>query len=279
MNLSDTNHIIYKAKSSSEALRGLYEFEKTTNKNRSLAYFCKRAKIPSTGYFSDVLTGKRTLNPKYRISITRAFDLNDAAATCLRLLIDIDNETALERKMTLHSKLTASKKLLKVAYLPLRSDTQELFVALDVFCAFGLFGNRPTIADLEKYFNSSSEPFILKSLQLLESLGLVKLEGEHYAVLLDHVLFGTENGSISPLDFLKMSIAHAAENVAAWFGQKNHAYFTSTVASVKRETYETALQEFKTTMLQAQSSMASDEADMLVRFNIQIYPITQPLRG
>jgi len=291
MDLAKSNDIIHSATSSSEALRGLYQLAKQGNKNRSLAYYCKRAGIPSTGYFSDVLSGKRTISAKYRIAIARAFDLSSAAAACLRLLIDIDNATLQERIAALRIKLSANKKLLKISYLALptestapigsndatddtdASDARALFEALDVFCAFGLFRNRPSKAELQGYFTQPNAPNTDKSLRLLASLGLIKEDGDRYTVLLDHVIFGSEKGRISHIDFLKMAIAHASENVAAWFGRTDQAYFTSTVASVKRESYAAALQDLKTKMLLTQSELGSDEADMLVRFNVQIYPI------
>jgi len=276
MSKTDSNRIIYQAKNSSEALRGLYEFEKATNKSKSLAYYCKRAGIPSTGYLSDVLSGKRTVNVKYRIAIVRAFDLSAEAAASLRLLIDIDNESDPDRIKTMKNKLSATKKALKVTHFTLPTETRDLFTALDVFCAFGLFGNRPTKSQLEHYFQSGKEHDVTRSLQLLESLGLISTEGDVFCLLHEHVIFGSQEGRLSHVEFLKMAIAHAAENVTDWFEQKEKAYFTSSVVSVRKEKYAGILQDIRTKMLVAQSDLESDNADMLVRFNVQIYPILQP---
>jgi uncharacterized protein (TIGR02147 family) len=263
---------------STEALRTLYQQAKASHPSCSLAYLCKKSGISSTGYLSDVLKGRRTLNKKYFAGLCKAFGLTANASICLRLLLDIDHEKDENKKKSLKIQLTMAQKSLNVSYHSLDSLTRELFDALEVFCAFGIFHNSVTLAQIHAVFSKTrSSESIDASLEYLKTLGLVKNNESSLVVTQEHVIFQQVAGGIAPTDFIRLALAHAMANVEQWFPSPQSAFFTSTMLSVNKKNFESLLREFKAYTLSTQASMESKDADTLVRFNVQVYPMGEKL--
>ena len=266
--------ILLSAKSSSDALKRLYVERKFDDKSISMQTLCDAAGISSTGYLSDVLSGRRKLHLKYRRGITKAFKLGGAAARCLQTLLALDHEKDDARRAKLERRLTLLRKALRIERPPMAPELAELFLAVEVFCAFGLYQNRPTGDDLIGYFGPDRTKDIEAALQLLERLGMVRLEASgRYALLSEQVLFGNRPGSLTAVDFLKLALNDAAANVERWFPAKDQSHFASIIISVNYADYMTKLKKLKTDLLVTQADLESGAADRLVRFNIQVYPI------
>ncbi len=76
------------------------------------------------------------------------------------------------------------------------------------------------------------------------------------------------------LDFLRQAIVKASRDAAKWYEQRSAAHFESSVMSVNSITYQKLLARLKDDLAQWQTELESERADTLVRFNIQIYPVT-----
>ena len=57
-----------------------------------------------------------------------------------------------------------------------------------------------------------------------------------------------------------------------WLRQPDLAFFESSVISVRRDDYVEALRRFRDACNRTQSDMEASEADVLVHFNVQVYP-------
>ena len=270
----DVRDALLGAANSSEALRSLYQHYKQTNKKYSLPFLCRQAGIPSSGYLSDVLQGKRRLHAKYKAGIVRAFQLPKPASTYLRLLIDIDNEKKAERLAALREKLAALRKALGGAVISSAANLHRLFFALEVFCAFGLFHNAPTRADLCSYFQSREGSEIDAAVEALKELHLAREESDGtLRVITSQVFFPGDQQGLSHFDFLRLALMHAAETMERWYNQRATSHYESTIISVKREHFLQVLPDFKARLLMLASELESGEADMLIRLNVQLYPL------
>lgn len=191
----------------------------------------------------------------------------------MKLLFALDAKRDDDERQRLLTQLSIVKKALNIREQSLTTDATRLFFGLEVFCAFGLFGNRASSAQLKTFFAASSPVLIDQTLELLTSLDLIRRDDGAYCVKTSHVVFMQDIAEISHVEFLKLALAHAMQNVEHWFARKPESYFDSAVLSVKREQYVASLADLKSDMLLKQAELESGDADMLVRFNVQIYPI------
>src|SRR4051794_13269863 len=76
--------ILATAEDASEMFDRIYRARKEENRKVSLQYLCRRAGIPSTGYLSDVLRGRRRLHLKYAKSLPAALGIEGVGARILR---------------------------------------------------------------------------------------------------------------------------------------------------------------------------------------------------
>lgn len=266
--------IILKAETSADVFKAIYQLRKAEDKKYSLSYFCKKAKIPSTGYLSDVIQGRKTLHLKYTRSISSAFGLKGNEAKYVGILIAIDNESNSDALEKLHTKKALLKKDLNVSIKPMSSQMAGLLSAVEVFCAFGLFNNRPTVRDLQKYFGPSAKADVKYALDALRELGIVELSPEgQYTLLTEQIQFREDMKGFSHIDFLKQAIRHATQNVEQWFPHSAQTHFESSIISVRAADYHQLLPDLKSRLSLIQSGLESGQADTLIRFNIQVYPI------
>lgn len=260
------------AETSSQALHNLYKAYKAIDDRYSLPYLCRKAKISSNGYLSDILHSKRRLPTKYSAGIIRAFDLKGPPARYLRMLIAIDNEKNKERATRLRSKVPMLRKAMTVTHREVALELPLFFFSLEVFCAFGLFQNKPRLSDLQGYFTSRSLREIDQAITLLKAMDLVQDEDGCLALSSTQVDFSGNN--ISQIEYLKMAFQHGAKNVAQWFEKRDHAVFESINVSVKKSMLPEKLELLRQTAEDMRFTLESDDADMLVRLNLQVYPLS-----
>lgn len=267
--------ILLNALTASDALQRLYHALKQRDPAVTLKFLCKRAGIPSTGYLSDIVHGRRRLHPKYRAKIARAFGLSGQAERCLNTMLALEGTKGEEARRALADELALVRKSLAIPRRTLPSGTRDLCLAIEAFCAFGLFANQPSFDDLVAYFGEPRAEEVRGAVTTLKALGLVKEEGRHFVPLTTGFLFDQGNG-IDHVDFLKTMIADGAASAEKWFPKTADAYFAASIISVSAVTYREKLARLKEQMLMAQADLESSDADRLIHFNIQVYPIGEP---
>lgn len=269
---TDVINALLTAESSSEALKNLYLLMKESSEKKSLPYLCRRAGISSAGYLSDVMNSKRRLHIKYREGIIRALGIKGHPAKFLHAMITIDNEKDEEKLLKMRSNLNSLRKLLSVEYRNIGDNAATFFFALEVFCAFGIFQNQPQVADLMRYFSRHEADEIEVAIGALERMNLVRREPDRLTLVSSQVDFFGEK--ISQMEYLKLAFSHGVQSLSQWFDMPNLSLFSSTNISVNQKDYESKLDKFREAVELVRSDLEASDADMVVRLNIQIYPLS-----
>lgn len=259
------------AKDSSEAIAELYHLRKRQDARFSLAALGKKAGINSRGYVSDLVSGRRVVSLKYADAVCGAFDLTDASSDYLKALIELDHAEG-EAADAATAKLDKLRKVLKVEHGSLPKYESQQFFAFEVFCAFSLFGNRPSRAQLAQYFGRARSIDVDYALHDLAMLGLVRKEDKHYVLLKDFISFGDSENGLSHLEFLKLSLSLAMRNLEKWFPRKDEAAIYSSIIAVEKTAYQEKLKELKAYCVEWQTGLETSTADSLIRFNVQVFP-------
>ena len=265
------NHLLFNAKSGSEALLSLYKVAKNQDRNVTLAAICSFAAIPSTGFLSDVLTDKRRLSAKYQAKVLRYFSLSPQQTQVAATLLELDRTRADAHRLKLQKRLTSQKKRLTEKNLHYRKDMPHLFQALDIFCAFGLFKNNPTKRDLLGIYKNARD--LDRSLDILTELGLIKLEVDRYRINnSDQIIFN--DASNSHIDYVRHALNDALKKIDDYYPQRRISHFESSSISVDKARFETFIKEFKDYWRTCVTDLETNDGDAVVRMTVCIYPIT-----
>ena len=255
-----------------EILRRFYELRKAENAKYSLAFLCRAAGIKSKGYLADVMNGRRKLNPEYWDDLAHAFGLDGIRSTLFKMLLRFDAEADPATKKEIAADVASHRKSIAAADETLPERLRGMFFAFEVFCAFGLYKNQPSRDDLRDYFGRAMGVELDAALHLLTSSGLAEMAGDRYKLLRDTVKFTDSEDGISHLNFLRLSIEDAMRKVDKWQPKKEVTYFESNMISVKTKDYAKELPRIKEEIRKLQTNLESSDADMILRFNVQVYP-------
>lgn len=261
------------ANNSSQAIGLLFDFMKTENAKFSLAEVCNKAKIPSRGYLVSVMKSRRTLHPKYRNTITKGFGLRGTSAKFLKALIDLDHEKQESRKYLLNRKLDRYRKSLSYKRPIMPGELPNLPMAVEVFAAFGLFGNRAMEEDIVKYFGPQSARSVVTALDALLEYGLIRVDGLHYQIVRENVMFSGSDNGLTHLEFLKKGLTQSRKAVDTWFTHPHLSHFESSILSVSKSQLINLLPNLKSHLNETRSHLETSEGDMLIQFAVQVFPV------
>ncbi len=261
------------ATTASAALSAAMRLGKAKNAKLTLGFVARRAGIPSTGYLSDVMSGRRRLSHKYREGLFAAVGVEGTGADLLRVLCALEDEPDEEERSKLEREREALRKFLRQQSRSMPERLAGMFFAFEVFGALGLSGQRASRAQLRAFFGAGRGVEIERALAILLQAGLVERRGEDFHAVTDQInFFGGEDG-MSHLDYLTMALRDAEKRVSDWYGKKDESFFSSSIISVKDSTYRAALPSIKDGIRRMESEIESGEADRIVRVSVQIYPL------
>lgn len=269
-----TDSMLLAAKGSSEALSALFDAAKARNPRISLGSLCRSAKITSKGYLSNVLNGHRHIHPKHIEGLSVAFKLDPIQSAYLKTLAEREHDSAPEKYARLLAELRSCLIARHEGGPP--PGTENSFFSLEVFAALGLFDSRATEDDLASYFGEETRPRISLALRELVDVGAVERDSEGCVLpTKSFVMFQGANAEMQRLRFLQHSTEQSARDMAYWFARPSESFLSATLISVKRADFLKALVEFRRTIMLMQCQLDAAEADDVVRFNVQIYPMSR----
>lgn len=267
--------VLVESGSGRDALRKLFQLRKRQDARFTLSTFARRVGIASKGHASEIVNGRRKLPVKYRRAAASALGLAGHAARYFLGLFALEDAGDGEGRAAVLDELLRLRKILEGDVGALPSRLRRCLFALEVYAALSIFGNAATHQQLLRFFGRER---IVDLEQALRHLVAEKLLAHRAGVFTNGpqasalLLFG-EDPDGGHLAFLQSSLADASDNLARWFVRRDVACLRSSILSVRRRDYERRLAAFREDLVQMQSDLESPDADMLVRINVQAYPI------
>lgn len=255
-----------------EALAMLIRRGKALNPKQTLGFLAKKADIPSTGYLSDVMSGRRILHAKYRDVLLDALNVTGTVRSFVTVLLAIEDLDGGPGSEELVREREAIRKVLRQQSRQFPERLAGMFFAFEVFAAFGLSGQKATRDQLRAFFGVGRGVEIERALGLLLQSGLIERDGETFRIVSDQFYFIGKDG-LSHIDYLTMALREAEEKVGAWYERPDRSFFVSSILSVKDSTYRVRLPELKAQMKRFESDLETGDADRLIRVNVQVYPL------
>jgi len=259
----------------STIFRALFERKKQTHPHFSIAQLCKACGIPSRGYLSEFLNGKRRLNSRYWKNFIKCFGLTGRLATAGHLLFEIEAADEIEERQQLQEKLDSLKRSFKKVEESFPSRLHGMVFAAEVYCAFGLYGNSPSKEQLKGYFGRSRAldvEYALACLMGIEVIGL-NPETQRYFIRENTIRFtDSEDSGMTMNSFHQYAVQDAERAFKKWYSSQD-AYFETIMISVKKNRLAEFIEKVKDHSILTAQEVESTEADILIRFNVQIYPL------
>lgn len=264
--------------SSSQAIHALFQWKKKRLRHYSMAKLARQLGMRSTGYLSDALHGKRTLNMKYADALCQAFGLDTSSAELLLLLLKRDHAKTATLKEDLSRKLEEFK---RAAHKEVAAETVPVDMQafdFEVFCAFGLFQSRPKRQDLIHFFGRERAIELDRSLRkLLHHRWIAADEQcESYRLMRKNITFRDDDSgstaSLSHADFVKQAIEQASKNLHRMIQQPQKCYFAAFLVSTDHLCYANRLADMKKQVQMWNQQLETGKANTLVRINVQIFP-------
>ena len=267
------NALMLESPDSSGILARLHRLQKGRSSKWPMQPVCRKLGIPSTGYFSDVIKGKRSLHPKYLSGISKAFGLDKLQQDYLSLMVNRDHSRDDETRKKMQAELKQIATVLQVQYIPIPAQlSDELLWHFLVFSAFSLFESAPTRTQLEQYFGLERRADLESSLAKLQAMGLIEITGDSTMLVKSRIIFGEAEDGFSHIEFTEKSIQEAAQKARFWYQKPDQSAFLSTIITVQKAAYEAALPTLKSRILNILVDLDSSNGDQLVKFNMQLFP-------
>lgn len=267
------DHLLLDAQDSSEALASLNRIRKSRSDRWSMKSACKKIGISSTGYFSDILKGKRRLNPKYIDGACKAFGLSPVQGKYFEVLVLRDQDDKHVDDPSWIDELERAAAPLRMEYISIpRQLSEGLHLHILVLSSFSLFKAAPTLRELGEFFGQALMLPLSKSLHKLVEMGLVEVENNRYSLSKTRIIFKEADDGLSHIEFLEKSTAHAASQIKLWYAKTDQSAFVSSVVTVKSDELSKKLPDIRSRIHSILNELHSPQGDQLVEFNLQLFP-------
>lgn len=257
--------------STHEVLRCIYLYLKKDNPKYSMGYIFKAAGLSSKGYLSDILSGRRRLKTQHVRGMAKAMSLPKKVENWLHILVECEQEKDPRKRESLLRKRESVRKQLGIHHKLYKSKS-PVSLLIDVFSGLSLTEGKASSESLLQFFPGYTEREITNALEDLQAEGMLSKSGDTYVSLKSHLMLSDRTYPEQHLEFLEQSIEKAKNNVRPWLRHNQESFFESSLVSVNKEQYKKLLPELKNLFERFQCEVETNDANELIRFNIQIYP-------
>ena len=179
-------------------LQDYYEYRKSLQRYFSYRSFAQKAGYSSSGYYLDLVRGRKSLTPQMVPKFIAALGLNEKEGRYFKLMVDFTHAQSVESKQQIFDQMSS---LLPKAVKALTKNQQEYYAKwyhVAVREALSVLNiNEGNLQELAWFLNPKiSVPQAKQSLQLLLDLGLIEKVDGFYRSVNKTVTSGKE---ISPL--------------------------------------------------------------------------------
>jgi hypothetical protein len=275
--------VIIRSNGSLAALRAIIAIRRSENSKFTLSFLSKRLGIKSRSYLTEVVKGSKNLNPKHIVPLVGLLDLPLPETELLqgKLLLDFGDLAAAEIERLKLTVRDVEKKL--TSTIVEIAGVRDIHLVMMLVASFHLFhegcATRRQILDLfkrDKHFE------IERAISDLLQNGLLIREGETYRFspeYSDRIHLYMSTSPQNEVSYLQASLKEANEYVAQYSKADKQSIFYSGIITADLAKYRDAMDHVKQNLRSIQSRIESEDADTLVRFSVQLYPVVTKNKG
>lgn len=257
-------------------LKDYYEEQKARDPKFSHRYFTRKVGFSSSGYFSDVLTGKKNLSLAFALKFAKALKLGRDEGEFFINLVGFNQAKSLEEKNRHYEKMmTGGKVKLDV----LEQDKYEYFSKWQYAAVREMLYFLPCKDDFRLLGKSLDPPIpakdARKAVELLESLGLASKDAEgHWRPTAGNVTIGGGFTLLHVANFHRTTLDLAVRALDAFPPeQKGFSTLTLPLTGDKIRKAKLAIKNLRMYLLALAEN--GKDADRVYQFNFQMFPVSR----
>lgn len=256
------------------------EDKRAEDKKFSHRYVLKRMGITSSGYLSNVISGKNCFSIKDAVSLGRILNLSRAEIEYFKKLIYFSKAKTVEEKNVYFKQIMDYRKR-RVSFL--QKDQLSLYsewytvVIREILHTCNFTGNYATLAKMVRPKISVSEA--KKSIQSLEKMGLVEKNSDGvYKPVNRAITTGDQINSSHVKNFHRKMVnlaEFAIENTSSL--ERDISSLTLSVSEERFDVIRDEIQEFRKKILQIAEEETNPER--VFQCNFHLFPVSNKLEG
>jgi uncharacterized protein (TIGR02147 family) len=258
-------------------LADYYQFKKSVNKHFSYRLIADKAGIPSTGFFSEILSGRRNLTRSKIPKMAKALSLSEKEQAYLSILVDFNHAKTEKAKQSLYASLVQAMPL---HVQRLKSSQWEYFSKwyhIAVREALAIHQVKENFDELGSLLRPAITATQAKaSIRLLDGLGLIAKDKAGYwrATHISLLSQKDESSALMVRSFQGEMIGlaqSALESIPR--EERDISCVTMSVSGPGLDRIKDVLKETHKRILEI--VQADSAEDRVVQMNIQVFPITR----
>ncbi len=256
-------------------LKDYYEEKKAQDPKFSQRYFTLKVGFSSSGYFSDVLTGKKNLSGAFMLKFSKALKMGKEEEEYFINLVSFNQSKTLEEKNRFYEKMMASG---KVRFEVLEPDKYEYFSKWYYTAVREVLHYLP-LKDDYRMLGKSVEPTIpakeaRKSVELLSALGFIQRDSEgNWRPTVDNISTSGNFDGMNVANFHRSTLELAIRALDVFPPeQKGFSTLTLPLTLDKIRKAKLAIKNLRMYLFALSENGAC--ADRVYQFNFHLFPVT-----
>ena len=258
-------------------LQDYYDYRKSVQRYFSYRSFAKKAGYSSSGFYLDLIRGRKSLTPQMLPKFIAALGLNEKEGRYFTLMVDFTHATTAASKQAIFDQMSA---LLPSAIKSLTKSQQEYYskwyyvAAREALSVLRI--NDKNIQELALFLNPKiTLPQAKLAIQLLKNLGLIEIgEDGCYHSVNKAIFSGSEIAPLFVHEFQKQMI-DLGKNALDHYSTERRNVSCMTM-SVSAEGLERIISKIDLFRKEVVDIIRSDEGESMVcQMNIQFFPLSK----
>ena len=259
-------------------LKDYYEEQKAKDAKFSHRYFTMKVGFSSSGYFSDVLAGKKNLSGAFMLKFAKALKLSKEEEEYFLNLVSFNQGKTLEEKNRYYEKMMTSGKV-KVKVDVLQPEKYEYFSKWYYSAVRELLHYLPFEDDYKALARALDPPIAAKdarkAIELLDGLGLIKRQPNGlWRPTNENLTLGGRFDAMHVANFHRNTLELAIRALDAFPGElKGFSTLTLPLTGDKVRKAKLAIKNLRMYLLALAEN--GSQADRVYQFNFQLFPVTR----
>lgn len=258
-------------------LQDYYEFRKSMQRYFSYRMFAKKAGYTSSGFYLDLVKGRKSLTPQMVPKFIGALGLSEKEGRYFQLMVDFTHAESPESKQTIFDQMSS---LLPRTVKTLSRNQQEYYSKwyyVAVREALSVLNVNENIQDIAFFLNPRiTVPQAKQAILLLSSLGLIEKVDGYWRSVNKTISSGREIPALFVHQFQKNMMDLGKDAVDNFSVERRNV--SCTTMSVSPEGVERIIRKIDVFRKEVLDIVRSDSKEsMICELNVQFFPLSKEL--
>ncbi len=207
--------------------------------------------------------------------------MTDLEFRLLEALVHIDLAKSEKSKNLYFEELGKIKMELSIVPKEVKSHFASYVLLSEIFCSLSLFKNAPTKDEILSRFSHRDFLDVESALAELENLKIIERNpaDKRYHQLQKKVSWIKSDNPDATIQGIQEIYKDGVASLPKFFSSREMSLYLASIVSTDWSKFIKVLPKLREEIYRLESEIESESADSLVRFNVQVYPVTMPKKS